>query len=185
MRDAALDEVLLGLVDRAERILQRLFEFARNLVARVRLHPFPEMDVVIVLAGVVEHGGVLAERALDDLLEWLAFPLGSLERVIAVVDIGQVVLVVMKFERLARHDRIQRVVRIRQFGQREGHGTAPWEVGGRNRTPALMWPRGATFSPRTPAPQLHDNPSLRGLSYLLTAVYELMFRGGDLVASFE
>src|ERR1700722_9461880 len=75
LRDAALDEVLFGLVDRAERILQRLFDFARDL-ASARLHPFPEMNVVIVLAGVVEHRGVLAERALDDLLKRLALPFG-------------------------------------------------------------------------------------------------------------
>ncbi len=128
--DARLDEVFLGLVDRAEPILQRLLEFARNFPAALRFHPLPEVGVVIMLPCVVEHRGILAERPLDDFLQRLAFPLGSLERVVAVVDIGQVVLVVMKFERLARHDRSQRVVRIRQFGQREGHGTAPWEVRG-------------------------------------------------------
>ena len=56
-----------------------------------------------MLAGVVEDGGILAERALDDFLERLALPLCSLEHVVAVVDIGQVVLVVMKLERFARH----------------------------------------------------------------------------------
>jgi hypothetical protein len=91
------------------------------------------VDVVIVLARVVEHRGVLAERALDDLLERLALPFGAFERGVAVIDISQMMLVVMIFERLARHDRRQRVVGIRKIGQREGHGEAPWAVGGRNR----------------------------------------------------
>ena len=127
--DAALNEVLLGLFDRAERILQRLFDFARDL-APARLHPFPEMGVIIMLASVVEHGGVLAERAFDDLLERLAFPFGAFERGVAVVDVGQMMLVVMKFEGFRGHVGFQRVVRIRQIGQREGHETAPWEVRG-------------------------------------------------------
>ena len=65
-----------------------------------------------MLAGVVEHGGVLAERALDDLLERLALPLGPFQRIIAVVDVGQMMLVVMEFEGLCRHVGFQRVMRI-------------------------------------------------------------------------
>ena len=49
----------------------------------------------------------------------------------------------------------------------------------------MMAPVGAKFTPRKPSPQLHDNPLLRGLSNLLTDVYDLMFRGGNRVASFE
>src|SRR5271155_470302 len=44
-------------------------------------------------------------------------------------------LVMMEFERLARHDRRQRIVGIRQIRQREGHRTAPWEVRGELGTP--------------------------------------------------
>ena len=138
-----------------------------------------------MLTGVVEHGGVLAERAFHDFLERLAFPFGAFERGIAVVDVGEVVFVVMKFEGFCRHVGFQRVVRIGEFGQREGHEMAPWEVRGEIENPRLWRPRGALFSPRTPAPQLRGNPSLRGLSNLLTDVYELMFRGGNCVASFE
>jgi len=36
------------------------------------------VDVVIVLAGIVEDRGVLAERTLHDLLEGLAFEFGPL-----------------------------------------------------------------------------------------------------------
>ena len=162
----------------------KAFSISPGILLPRRLHPFPEMGVIIMLAGIVEHGGVLAERALDDLLKRLALPFGPFQRIIAVVDVGEMMLVVMEFESFRRHVGFQRVVRIGQIGQREGHEMAPWEVGGEIGNPVMAAPW-ATFSPRTPAPQLHDNPSLRGLSYLLTDVYELMFRGGNRVASFE
>ena len=54
----------------------------------------------------------LAVRELDDLLERLALPFGALEQVVAVVDIGEVVLVVMEFERFLRHVRCERVVGV-------------------------------------------------------------------------
>src|SRR5262245_66163129 len=62
LRDAGLDEVFLHLRDRAEIGDDLLFEIARNLVAAaIGLHPLPEMDVVVVLAGIVEEPGILAE----------------------------------------------------------------------------------------------------------------------------
>src|SRR5277367_4431367 len=136
--------------------------------------------MVIMLAGVVEHRGVLAERALYDLFERLVFPLRAFESVIAVVDIGQMMFVVMKFERLARHDRGQRVVRVRQVGQGEGHGTAPWEVRGRIGTPtdvrslrdsnlAAVRRRGNSIAKRraaglVPSPGDHCKPSGRAFA---------------------
>ena len=80
------------------------------------------MDVVVVLAGIVEERLVLAEGGLDDLLDALAFELGALEQLVAGVDIGLVVLVVMKFERLLRHIGLQRVIGIGKFGECERHG---------------------------------------------------------------
>src|SRR6516165_8585155 len=116
--DAGLDEVLLHLRDRAEVGDDLLFKFARNLVAAATaLHPLPEMDVIVMLTRIVEEAGILAERAPDDVLERLAVPLGSLEQIVAVIDIGEVMLVVMIFERFARHVRRERIVRIRQVGQ--------------------------------------------------------------------
>jgi hypothetical protein len=94
---------------------------AGDLAAAIGLHPLPEVEVVVVLAGIVEEPGVLAEGALDDLLEGLALELGSLEQVVAVVDIGQVVLVVVELERLLRHEGLQGVVGIGQVGKGEGH----------------------------------------------------------------
>ena len=100
------------------------------------------MDVVIVLAGVVEHSGVLAERALDDVLERLALPFGAFQRIVAVVDVGEMMLVVVEFESFRRHVGFQRVVRIGQIGQREGHEMAPWEVGGEIGNPRYGSPVG-------------------------------------------
>jgi hypothetical protein len=79
------------------------------------------MDVVVVLAGVVEEGLVLAVRALDDLLDAFAFQLRAFQEVVAGIDVGGVVLVVVILERLSRHVRLQGVVRIGQVGQGERH----------------------------------------------------------------
>jgi hypothetical protein len=81
------------------------------------------VDVVVVLTRIVEQAGILAERALYHLLERLAFPLAALEQIIAVGDIGLVVLVVMIFQRFTRHVRGERIVCIREIGQRKRHGT--------------------------------------------------------------
>ena len=118
---AGLDEVLLGFLDRAERIDQRLFEFAGNLAAAVRLHPFPEMEMVVVLARVVEQARILAVGAAHDVLERLAFPFRALEQIVAVVDIGQMVLVVVVFERFLGHVGGQGVMSVGQIGKRKGH----------------------------------------------------------------
>src|SRR4029077_244411 len=79
---------------------------AGNLVAATALfHPEPEVDVIVVLAGIVEEALVLAERALDHFLDWLVLPLGAFGQVIGVGHIGLVMLVVVEFKRLARHVR--------------------------------------------------------------------------------
>jgi acetylornithine deacetylase/succinyl-diaminopimelate desuccinylase-like protein len=114
LRDAGLDEVFLHFIDGAEIGDDLLFQFARNLAAAIGLHPLPEMEVVVVLAGIVEEPGILAERALHDLFEAFAFQPGAFEQLIAVVDIGLVVLVVMVFEGFLRHIGRKRVVGVRQ-----------------------------------------------------------------------
>ena len=75
-----------------------------------------------MLAGIVEHRGILAERALDDLLKGLAFPFGPLERVVAVGDIGLMMLVVVIFQRFLRHVLAEGVIGVREWGERKGHG---------------------------------------------------------------
>src|SRR5512139_1660183 len=104
LTDARGLEIGLELVEAAEVLVDLLLELARQLgAAAIGLHPAPEVDMVIVLAGIVEDRRVLAERALDDLLKGLAFPFGPLERVVAVGDIGLVMLVVVIFQRFLRH----------------------------------------------------------------------------------
>src|SRR6478752_350794 len=88
LRHAGLDEIFLHLVERTDAIDDGLFDLAGDLAAAIRLHPFPEMKVVVVLPGIVEEAGILPKGALDDLLEALAFPFCTLEQVVAVGDIG-------------------------------------------------------------------------------------------------
>src|SRR5262249_48913065 len=125
LADAGGDEVLLHLLDRAEILLDLLLERRGKRTAALGLHPFPEMRVVVVLPGIVEEGGVLAMRALDDLLEALALPFGALQQGVAGVHIGEVMLVMMEFERLLRHMGRQRIMRIGEVGKRKRHVGSP------------------------------------------------------------
>jgi hypothetical protein len=77
------------------------------------------MNVVVVLSGIVEQPLVLAERPFHNLFNWLVVPFGALGQIIAVVDIGEMVLVVVVFERLTRHVGRERIVGIGKIGQRE------------------------------------------------------------------
>src|SRR4029077_16433832 len=116
LSDARLDEILLELGDRTDVGNDLLFELAGNLVAAAALlHPLPEVDVVIVLGGIVEETGILAERAFDDVLDRLVLPLGALGQIIAIGHISRVMLVVMVFEGLARHVGSERVVGVGEY----------------------------------------------------------------------
>src|SRR2546429_8334948 len=82
LADAGRDKIRLRLGDAAEILVDRGLQLGGKLVASAALlHPFPEVDVIVVLARIVEHGRGLAVRTLHDLLERLVFPLGPLERV--------------------------------------------------------------------------------------------------------
>src|SRR5579884_2312483 len=86
---AGLHEILLHLGEAAKIAVDPGLELAGDLVAAaVRLHPFPEMDVVVMLTGIVEEARILPERALDHLLERLALEPAAREQLVAVVDIG-------------------------------------------------------------------------------------------------
>src|SRR3981189_939158 len=107
--------------------------------ASIFFSSLPEMNVVVMLPGVVEEACILAETPLHHVFERFSFPLGSFEEVVAVVDVGEMVLVVMIFERLARHVGGERVVGVGKIRQRERHRIAPqmvkWAGGpGENRT---------------------------------------------------
>jgi hypothetical protein len=96
------------------------------------------MQMVVMLAGIVEHGRILAERSLDDLLEGLAFEFGPLDRVVSVGHVSLMVLVVMEFQRFLGHIGGQGVVGIGQIGQREGHGVMSENDGRRGLTGTLI-----------------------------------------------
>src|SRR4051794_536488 len=66
LTDAGLDKILFHLSDRAEILDDLLLESARQGAAAVRLHPLPEMEVVVMLASIVEERLVLAIGAGDD-----------------------------------------------------------------------------------------------------------------------
>ena len=83
------------------------------------------MAVVVVLGGIVEESLILPKRALHNLLDRLVFPFCTFGQVVGGGHIGLVVLVVMEFERLARHVRNKRVVGIGKVGQGECHWSSP------------------------------------------------------------
>src|SRR5665647_577459 len=115
--NASLRQVLFDLCERTNVGGDLLLQFAGQLVAAtVLLHPLPEMAVVIMLSGIIEEGLVLTERALHNLLDRLVFPLRTFGKVVGGGHIGLVVLVVMDFERFARHVRGKRVVWIGKLG---------------------------------------------------------------------
>src|SRR6266478_8477019 len=77
LADAGGGEIGLELLEPAEVFVDLLFQPAGQFAAAaIRLHPAPEMQMVVVLAGIVEHGRVLPERALHDLLEGFALEFG-------------------------------------------------------------------------------------------------------------
>src|SRR5690606_8972772 len=74
LRRAGIEEILTELVKAPQVGLDRRLERrGKGPAAAIRLHPLPEMDVVVMLAGIVEEPLVLAIALLDDLLERLAF----------------------------------------------------------------------------------------------------------------
>src|SRR4029079_12812791 len=96
-----LDEVLLHLRHRAQIGNDLLLQLRGHLVsAPVGLHPMPEMDVIVMLAGIIEEPRILLKRPFDHLFQRLSFPLSTLEEIIPIVHVREVMLVVMIFERL-------------------------------------------------------------------------------------
>ncbi len=71
---AGLNEVVAEFVKAAKIAIDQGQQRARHLLAAAALlHPRPELDVIEVLAGVVEDARVLPVARLDDLLQALAF----------------------------------------------------------------------------------------------------------------
>src|SRR5258707_7237 len=123
LADTGGGEIGLEFLQTTEILGDLLFEAARQFAAAaIGLHPVPEMQMVVVLAGIVEERRILAERALDDLFEGLALEFGALQQVVAVGHIGLMMLVVMVFQRFLRHMGRERVIGIGEVGKRKGHG---------------------------------------------------------------
>jgi hypothetical protein len=59
----------------------------------------PKMDVVVMLASIVEEGRIFAMGADHDFFERLALEFGALDQIIAVVHVSKVMLVVVIFQR--------------------------------------------------------------------------------------
>ena len=91
-----------------------------------------------MLAGIVEQRLVGAVGRRDDLLDGLAFETRAFEQLVAGIDIGLVVLVVVELEGLLRHVGAERVVGVGQFGQGEGH----------RQVSRVWWHRMAGLAPR-------------------------------------
>ena len=83
-----------------------------------------------MLAGIVEQAGMLAEGLLDDFFEALALEAAVLEQVIAVGDVGLVMLVVVVLERFLAHVRTEGIIGIGQGRKFESHSESPIETVG-------------------------------------------------------
>src|SRR3981081_760076 len=139
LADTGGGELALEFLQPAEILGDLLFQAAGQFAAAaVRLHPVPEVQMVVVLAGIVEERRILAERALDDLLEGLALELGALQHIVAVGHIGLMMLVVMVFQRFLRHMGRKRVIGIGQVGKRKGHGVMSAVMGAVGITGTLI-----------------------------------------------
>src|SRR5258706_539403 len=96
------------------------------------------MQMVVVLAGIVEERRILAERAFDDLFEGLALEFGAFQQVVAVGHVGLMMLVVMIFQCFLGHMGLQRIIGVRKGGKREGHGVMSENDGRRGLTGTLI-----------------------------------------------
>ena len=74
-----------------------------------------------MLAGIVEQAGILRIALLDDVLEALALQARAFQQLVAVGDIGLMVLVVVVLEGFLRHVGLQRLVIVRQGGKFKSH----------------------------------------------------------------
>jgi hypothetical protein len=85
--------------------------------------------VVVVAAEVVADGAALVVRKAvelrQDLRGILVLPLRALQGAVRLVDVGLVVLVVVRAHRLLVDVRLERAVVVREVGHRVGHVSSP------------------------------------------------------------
>src|SRR6185436_1607052 len=119
-------QLLLQLVEAAERAVDRVGNRARRRAAGVRPHDLPEHRVVQMAAAVVAHGGTNrfghAVDALDEVLEALRRKLrGLFNGSVEVRHVRVVVLAVMNLHRLLVDVRFERVARVRKWRKCVSH----------------------------------------------------------------
>ena len=97
----------------AEIALNRLGDVALRCAAGIGLQAVPKEIMVPHLSGVVEHLGLclVLVGGLDDLLERLALEGRPFDQLVQCVDVGLVVLAVMKLQGLCRGIGFQRIFR--------------------------------------------------------------------------
>src|SRR5438094_476360 len=135
--DAAVVDLRLELLERAERVVDRRAQCAARLAAPVRAHDLPEEGVVGMAAGVVADGRPLVLRdrieAREHGLDGCVGPLGPFERGVRVRNVRAVVKVVVDAHRLGVDMRLERVVGVRQVGQLKGHFVVSSQLHGISR----------------------------------------------------
>src|SRR5690606_39998731 len=125
-------ELLLELIERAERLVDGLGERAARLPTPVRAHDGPEQRVIRVAATVVadrrpdllRHRVEVAHQLLDALRLQVRV---ALKRLVHVVHISLVMLVMVDPHRLLIDMRLQRVVSIRQRWKFVSHYSSSFE----------------------------------------------------------
>ena len=126
MIDRSLREILLERLDAAEIAVDPFGEAALRLATAVRAERLPQKIMVPDLRGVVENlfvgGIVLAMHLEDQLLEVHLRHVGALGQRVELIDIGLVMLAVVKLQRFRRHMRLECVHLIGQRLKCE-HGT--------------------------------------------------------------
>ena len=167
-------EIGLEFVGLAKAFDDGLFQITRH-AGLSGAHHVPELVVVPVLRGIVENA-VLRHRtgligAGDDVLEGSGFPLGARDQLVAIVDIGLVVQVVVIFQRLAAHaESGQRIMGIGKIGKCESHVRRPSvlhvcrvtngaHAGGASSPPPVVDAKNRSFSHGKPRgfPRLNDS----------------------------
>ena len=115
-------EFLLAGIDAAECLLHLLLQSSGGLAAALGSQAAPVERVVPSLRRIVENARVLglARRRGHDLLERQVCKLGARDELVRGLDVGLVMLAVMKAQRLGGNHRLERVLGIGQWRKREG-----------------------------------------------------------------
>ena len=91
---------------------------ALGFSATVWRHAVPEEGVIPCLRGVVKNPGVGSFMSgLDDSFQRFTFVTRTGDRGIQFVDVGLVVLAVVKAQRFGRNVRLERICGVRKFGK--------------------------------------------------------------------